>query len=81
MKLKPSSNTRIDNLVDFLDHVQASLNADYDHLFEHTRPIIDEMPEKTRNRNYLEWNLVHIHTTLNALLTDIRRHQELLRKE
>lgn len=67
--------TKADSLNEYIDHIIASLNADYDAVCDGTKEIQNGMIG-TNSRSRLEWNIVHIHTSLNALLTDLKRHQE-----
>jgi hypothetical protein len=66
-------------LADFIDHVVAALNSDYDVIFDETRALY-EPSLSPYSRNKLEWNTIHIHTSLNALLTDLKRHQKYLKE-
>jgi hypothetical protein len=75
-RLRPMTKTA--SLIEYIDHVIASLNADYDAVVDHTKEV--QSAGYTDSRARLEWNVVHIHTSLNALLTDLKRHQEYLRK-
>jgi hypothetical protein len=66
-------------LADFIDHVVAALNSDYDVIFDETRALYEpSLPSLTKTR--LEWNTIHIHTSLNTLLTSLKRHQKYLKE-
>lgn len=66
-------------LVDYIDHVLASLEADYSAIYDSTQLIRDKVPAEERNR--LDWGLVHMHTNLAELKNDFKRHQETLMKD
>ena len=66
-------------LTEYIDHVLASLEADYNTIYDTTRIVRDKVSQQTRNR--LDWDLVHMHTNLCALTADLKRHQEALVKE
>jgi hypothetical protein len=68
----------INGLIEYIDHIVASLNADYDVLYDDTRLFRNQIKQPFKDR--LDWNSVHIHTSLNTLLTDLKRHQEYLKK-
>lgn len=68
----------VPELVEYIDHVIASLDADYGVIYDATRVLIEGMPKELRNR--LEWNLAHQHTNLCMLNADLMRHQELLNR-
>jgi hypothetical protein len=63
-------------LIEYIDHVVASLDADYGVIYDNTRVLLDQMPKELGDR--LRWNLVHQHTALSTMLVDLKRHQELL---
>lgn len=65
-------------LIDYIDHVVASLDADYGTIYETTRALLEQFPTETGHR--LRWNLVHQHTALSTLLNDLKRHQVLLNR-
>ena len=71
--------TKTESLSEYIDHVVASLNADYDMILDGTKEVQDGMIG-INSRSRLEWNMVHIHASLNALLTDLKRHQEYLKR-
>jgi hypothetical protein len=66
-------------LIEYIDHIIASLNADYIALYDTTRTLMEKVPQDQRSR--LEWNLVHQHTNLHEFINDLKRHQEILSKE
>jgi hypothetical protein len=66
-------------LVEYIDHVLQSLNADYDYIYDRTRLVRDNVSEDTRNR--LDWQLAHMHKDLSMFLVDLKRHQEALQKD
>ncbi len=66
-------------LVEYIDHILASLEQDYNYVYDSTRVIRDSVSVDTRNR--LDWQLAHMHKDLNALKQDFKRHQEALMKE
>lgn len=65
-------------LVEYIDHVLQSLNADYGMIYDTTRIVRDNVPEAVRNR--LDWQLAHMHKDLVGLTNNLKQHQEALLK-
>ena len=66
-------------LIEYIDHVIASLRADYNAIFDTTILIQDQVGEYTKHR--LAWDLAHMHKDLDGLVNILKRHQDTLQKD
>ena len=66
-------------LIAYIDHVNASLTSDYENVVAMTRKVL-KMPElDNMQRSYLEWSLAHIHQDMIKLHEDFKNMQKSLR--
>jgi 5-methylcytosine-specific restriction endonuclease McrBC regulatory subunit McrC len=63
-------------IIEYLDHVQAALAADYEQVYNSTRALIDDPALTPQQKVDLQWGLVHLHTQFELMELAIKTHQK-----
>lgn len=66
-------------LIEYIDHVNATLTSDYENVVVYTRNVLKTTKMDDIKRSYIEWSLAHIHTDMVKLHEDLKNMQKSLR--
>jgi hypothetical protein len=84
-QMKKSKNIKITNghlieISDYIDHVNQSLNNDYDYLFTAIRGVIDTESVDKKTLTTLSWKLTHLHTDMVNMHMTMKELQRAIRE-
>lgn len=63
-------------ILEYLDHVYASLVSDYEEVYNATRALIEDPALTPQQRVDLQWGIVHLHTQFELMKLAINAHQK-----
>ena len=63
-------------ILEYLDHVYASLVSDYEEVYNATRVLIVDPALTPQQKVDLQWGLVHLHTQFELMKLAINAHQK-----
>jgi hypothetical protein len=75
-----STSPRLTEISDYIDHVNQSLNSDYDYLYSAIRSIIDEESVDKKTLTTLAWKITHLHTDMVNMHMTMKELQRAIRE-
>lgn len=74
-------NKTIQETLEYIEHIQASLEASYSYLYDQTRLVIDNPKLSKADKSHLEWGLAHMYNSKEEFMRDLKRHVAMLKEE